>query len=89
MKRRGYILRRLSYAGKEKSMSKSYINIRTDDTHKGHKETSMVGKKMPLAHPCNCKHECSYGKDRAFCFPCMAKIVAEHKALKKQTAQEA
>ena len=38
-----------------------------------------IGAKEPLAHPCNCDHECPYGYDRAFCFPCMKKIMAEHR----------
>ena len=37
---------------------------------------SAINAKIPNAHPCNCKHECPYGKDRAFCFPCMKKIMA-------------
>ena len=32
-----------------------------------------------IAHPVNCKTECPYGRDRAFCFPCMAKILCEQK----------
>lgn len=27
--------------------------------------------------PYNCKNPCVYGKTRPFCFPCMAKILAE------------
>lgn len=49
----------------------------------GENYSSVIGKKMPLAHPCNCKTECPYGYDRAFCFPCMAKIMAEFRAGKK------
>lgn len=43
---------------------------------------SCMGKKEPLPHPHNCKTECPYGYGRAFCFPCMAKIMANHKAYK-------
>ena len=36
---------------------------------------SAIGAKEPVAHPKNCCHECPYGYDRAFCFPCYAKIM--------------
>ena len=42
--------------------------------------SSCVGKKEQLAHPCNCKNECPYGYGRAFCFPCMARIMTSHRA---------
>lgn len=45
--------------------------------------SSVIGKKEPLAHPQNCRTECPYGYGRSFCFPCMAKIMAEHNAPKK------
>ena len=51
--------------------------------------SSVIGKKEPLPHPQNCKTECPYGYGRAFCFPCMAKIMAEHNAAKKKSVQEA
>ena len=41
---------------------------------------SPIGQKEPLAHPKNCKNECPYGYGRAFCWPCMKKIMGEHKA---------
>lgn len=50
--------------------------------NKGFYNDSCTGKKEPIAHPKNCKTECSYGYGRAFCFPCMAKIMADHKAYK-------
>ena len=46
---------------------------------------SVVGMPEPIAHPLNCKHECPYGHDRSFCFPCYAKIVAEHRAKKRES----
>lgn len=46
--------------------------------------SSVIGKKEPLAHPQNCKSECPYGYGRAFCFPCMAKIMSEHRAATKK-----
>ena len=38
--------------------------------------TSVLGKKEPIAHPVNCRTECPYGKGKAFCFPCMKKIMS-------------
>ena len=35
---------------------------------------------FPEAHPLNCKSECAYGKGRSFCWPCMNKILSEHRA---------
>ena len=49
---------------------------------------SVVGMPEPIAHPVNCKHECPYGHDRAFCFPCYAKIMAEHRAKQNKTTLE-
>lgn len=40
--------------------------------------SSVMGKKEPIAHPCNCKCECPYGYGRAMCFPCLARIMSEH-----------
>lgn len=45
--------------------------------------SSAIGKKEPLVHPQNCKKECPYGHGRAFCFPCMAKIMGESNICKK------
>ncbi len=45
---------------------------------------SAIGQPMPVAHPRNCRTECCYGLDRAFCFPCMAKIMAERDEAKKR-----
>ena len=45
---------------------------------------SAINAQIPNAHPCNCDHECSYGKDRAFCFPCMKNIMDEFRAKKKE-----
>ncbi len=50
---------------------------------------SAINAKIPNAHPCNCKHECPYGKDKAFCFPCMKKIMEEHRAVKRSVVKEA
>lgn len=36
-----------------------------------------MGQKEPLNHPANCKNECPYGYDKAFCFPCYKKIMSE------------
>ena len=48
--------------------------------------SSVIGKPEPVAHPLNCNAECPYGKGKSFCFPCMAKIMAEHNAAKKGTS---
>ncbi len=45
--------------------------------------TSM-GQTEPVAHPKNCRTECPYGFDRAFCFPCMAKIMGQFYEDKKR-----
>ncbi len=50
--------------------------------------SSAIGRPEPVAHPLNCNAECPYGRGRAFCFPCMAKIMAEHKAAKNGDAQK-
>lgn len=42
-----------------------------------------------IPHPCNCKTECPYGYGKAFCFPCMAKIMSEHNAARKHSAAKA
>ena len=41
------------------------------------------GKGLPIDHPKNCAHECPYGYDRAFCFPCYKKNMEEHNAKRK------
>ena len=69
--------------GKDKNMSAEYNVMKTTGVT-GENYSSVIGKKMPLAHPCNCKHECPYGKDRAFCFPCMQNIMDEFRAKKKE-----
>ena len=51
--------------------------------------TSIMGKKEPVAHPCNCKTECSYGYGRSFCFPCMAKIMSERNSSRKPVTANA
>ena len=43
-------------------------------------EVSVIGKKFPNSHPVNCKEECPYGLDKAFCFPCYKRLMgAGHK----------
>ena len=50
--------------------------------------SAVMGRPEPVAHPLNCNAECPYGKGKSFCFPCYAKIMAEHKAaMKKNTAE--
>ena len=33
--------------------------------------------------PQNCRTPCPYGNGRTFCFPCMAKIMEEHRNIRK------
>ncbi|WP_074462435.1 hypothetical protein [Butyrivibrio hungatei] len=68
-------------------MSKTIVD-RTSCTAKT-VSRSVIGQKEPLAHPKNCKHECPYGYGRAFCWPCMAMILADHRAGRKVTPREA
>lgn len=35
-------------------------------------------------HPQNCSHECPYGHDKSFCFPCYKKLVEDMRK-KKET----
>jgi len=41
----------------------------------------------PIAHPQNCKTECPCGYNKAFCFPCYAKIMKEHRAAKNKAKE--
>lgn len=67
-------------------MSAAFNVIKTTGVT-GAQYSSVIGRRAPNAHPCNCKHECPYGKDRAFCFPCYAKIMNEHRASRKSVAE--
>ena len=49
--------------------------------------TPVVGRPEPIVHPQNCKHECAYGYNKAFCFPCYAKIMNEHRAAKNKAKE--
>lgn len=49
---------------------------------------SAIGMPEPVAHPRNCSNECPYGHDRTFCFPCMAKIMAERRAKKNEVKED-
>ena len=64
-------------------MSAQYNIMRTTGVT-GVAYRSAIGQKEPLAHPKNCKTECPYGYGKAFCFPCMAKIMSEHNTNKKK-----
>lgn len=37
----------------------------------------IIGGKMPVPQPTNCKNHCPYGYGKAFCFPCMKKILGQ------------
>ncbi len=67
-------------------MSVPYNELKTNGVT-GDSIFPVVGRGEPIAHPCNCKTECSYGYNRAFCFPCMAKILNEHRAAKNKAAR--
>ena len=45
--------------------------------------TSVLGKREPVAYPKNCRTQCSYGTGKSFCFPCIAQILSERKAVGK------
>jgi|GEM_PF-1625122 len=38
----------------------------------------------PVAYPVNCSHPCCYGHGHPFCFPCMKKILEEHRKNRKE-----
>lgn len=69
----------------EIQMSKAY-NVRQGMIGNGY--VGCVGLKEPIAHPVNCKNECPYGYNRAFCFPCMLKIERECKTVRKARNME-
>ena len=47
---------------------------------------SLVGQKLPLPLPMNCKTPCCYGYGRAFCFPCYADITGLKVSDKREAA---
>ena len=61
---------------------------------KAHKDTrgqngksySGIGGRPPISHPQNCSHECPYGHDKSFCFPCYKKLVEDMRK-KKETGK--
>ena len=46
------------------------------DGQKG-KRYSGIGGRPPISHPQNCSHECPYGHDKSFCFPCYKKLMED------------
>ena len=52
-------------------------------------DPDLVIHRERAPHPCNCKTECPYGYGKAFCFPCMAKIMQEHNAKRKAASKKA
>ncbi|MDY6333448.1 MAG: hypothetical protein SPL56_01455 [Lachnospiraceae bacterium] len=38
----------------------------------------------PEPRPANCSKPCCYGYGHSYCFPCMKKILEEHRAGKKE-----
>lgn len=57
--------------GKEYKKVQKYFN-RNGLTRIPHGAASESGS----ITPCNCCHLCSYGRGKAFCFPCYQKLVA-------------
>lgn len=53
----------------------------------GSSSTPVVGRPEPIAHPQNCKTECPYGYNKAFCFPCYAIIMKEHRTAKNKAKE--
>lgn len=53
----------------------------------GYHSGSAIGAKEPVAHPCNCRHECPYGYGKSFCFPCYKNIMEEHRRKKNAAVQ--
>ena len=52
--------------------------------------TSATDNKSPVEYPRNCSDVgCPYGRDRAFCFPCYARILDEHREAKRQRQKRA
>lgn len=43
-----------------------------------------IGERLPVSHPVNCNQECPYGFDKAFCFPCYKKLLAEMRKKKRE-----
>lgn len=37
----------------------------------------IIGGRIPVPQPENCKTHCPYGYGKAFCFPCMKKILGQ------------
>ncbi|MBP5607919.1 MAG: hypothetical protein J6X66_06590 [Lachnospiraceae bacterium] len=50
-------------------------------------DVCMIGRKPPVAHPQNCRNECPYGHDRAYCFPCMKMIMEERRKARENTEE--
>ncbi len=62
-------------------MSKAYNR----DKSSGGKSFQGTRDPIPVSglRPHNCKTPCPYGTGRTFCFPCMGKIMDEHRNLRK------
>ncbi len=64
-------------------MSVQHNILRSTGVYGGGNNVSAINMKEPVAHPVNCKHECPYGYDKAFCFPCYKKIMSQMPLKKK------
>ncbi len=62
-------------------MNKGYKRVQKNFNKNGiSRVPHSVAPKIGLVTPCNCKHPCTYGNGRTFCFPCYQNIIAEHRA---------
>ncbi|MCF0127760.1 MAG: hypothetical protein HUJ70_04280 [Pseudobutyrivibrio sp.] len=53
------------------------FNIRKTTGVTGGYVHRTVSQRPPIDHPKNCREECCYGYNRAYCFPCYKKLMAE------------
>lgn len=49
--------------------------------HRGGKGSAI--KQAPVPSPCNCNTPCCYGRGTSFCWPCMKKLMEEHRTNQK------
>ena len=55
----------------------------------GKNDNAVLEKDKTIAHPRNCRTECQYGYNRSMCFPCYAKLMAEHRKAMKTIEKKA
>ncbi len=72
----------LGFVRKEIRFMSVKYNVQKSAERYGSVDVTTRGER--LSHPQNCKTECPYGRDRAFCFPCYKKIVEEQRTRRTQ-----